>query len=290
MTVAAAYTPVQISLTGGQTVVTVPFEFEFAADLLVLRAGNLLSLTTDYSVTGAGLPTGGSITLVLAGTAGERLDIYRNASLVQPFDLVPNDPFPATEFEEAFDRLILQLQQLGEELERRPSLARSQTLRNLGIPVVANGLIGWNSTATALITSPATILQVTPDAVSGLAYVKTVTTVNSSAGVNFLTATSAFPAGSEALYAVASVSTAFGTSNGLANVSIGDPDEGFDYWADSMGITLAAVSTVGQHQSNVPRLFNNAARDVIIGAIGGSFDATGQIKITTISATATPDA
>lgn len=118
--------------------------------------------------------------------------------------------------------------------------------------------------------------------------VETETLVNASPGLSQIVATAAFPANSEALWAGGRVVTNFGTSNGLTTVQIGDPAEGEDWWSTGMGIVANDVSSMGQSASRRPILTNAAARDVIVTAIGGPFDAVGQIRITTWSLTLVP--
>ena len=49
----------QYTATSGQTVFSVPFEFFENADLKVYKNSTLLTLTTHYTVTGAGVTGGG---------------------------------------------------------------------------------------------------------------------------------------------------------------------------------------------------------------------------------------
>ena len=127
----------------------------------------------------------------------------------------------------------------------------------------------------------------TPGPTSALVETITTTPVSASAGVAFLTATAAFPANTEAVFAVGKVTTAFGTSNGLTGIALGDASLGFDIWTPSMGIILNAESNVGQ-QKIPDRVYNAVARDVRITALGGPFDATGGITITTYALSLTP--
>jgi len=54
---------VQYTATSGQTVFTVPFEFFANADLKVYQNSTLKTITTHYTVTGAGV-TGGALLLL----------------------------------------------------------------------------------------------------------------------------------------------------------------------------------------------------------------------------------
>ena len=280
--------------TGTGSATTFAYEFQiFSASDLEVYIDDTLQPTGQYSVTGVGVSTGGNVIFNTAPNSGTTIWIFGALPQEQQdVDLDPGGPISGTNLERAFDKMVSLIAEVSIELERRPAFKKTigTALRNEPIPdPTALGLWQWNSTADGLTYAQPTILQVTPDSVTGLAFVKTATTVNASAGVGALTASSAFPAGSAAWFAVGRVTTAFGTTNGLTGIALGDPDEGGEIWTASMGITLNAISNVGQHQNRMPNLYNNAARDVLITALGGDFDATGQIKITTLSVTMTPD-
>ncbi|MBO9380155.1 hypothetical protein GG804_25640 [Sphingomonas histidinilytica] len=88
----------------------VPFRFLAAEDLRVIRrVGDLdtiLDLGSDYSVSGADLELGGTVTIA-APVVGARLIIERVTPELQPTDYVANDRFPAESHERALDRSIL---------------------------------------------------------------------------------------------------------------------------------------------------------------------------------------
>ncbi len=88
----------------------VPFRFLAAEDLRVIRrVGDLdtiLDLGSDYSVSGADLELGGTVTIA-APVVGARLIIERATPELQPTDYVANDRFPAESHERALDRGIL---------------------------------------------------------------------------------------------------------------------------------------------------------------------------------------
>ena len=75
-------------------------------------------LNTDYTVTGAGLDAGGTVTMTVAPGVGERLVIVRQVPLVQETDYTAGDSFPAESHERALDYLTMQTQQLQEALTR----------------------------------------------------------------------------------------------------------------------------------------------------------------------------
>lgn len=73
-----------------------------------------LTLTTDYSVTGAGDENGGSITTVSTYASGGYITIVRDVPVTQLTDYVSQDAFPAESHEAALDKLTMIVQQLDE--------------------------------------------------------------------------------------------------------------------------------------------------------------------------------
>ena len=122
MTVASTTNKATYSGNGTTTVFTVPFYFLAAADLqVILRSGateTVQTLTTQYTVTGAGVPSGGSVTMLTAPPSGTTLTILRNVEATQETDLLPNDRLPAESLETALDKATMLIQQLDEEVGR----------------------------------------------------------------------------------------------------------------------------------------------------------------------------
>lgn len=117
-----------------------------------------LVLTSDYTVTGAGDASGGTITLLLTGqlsaapSATDNITIKRNLPLTQPTDYVENDPFPATSHEDALDRSRMIDQQLQEESDRSLRIPINITGVSTDLPSpVADQILGWNAAATAIV-------------------------------------------------------------------------------------------------------------------------------------------
>lgn len=146
----------KVDYTGDGTTTTFPVPFYFLADehlkVLTLSANveTILVLNTDYTVSGAGNPSGGSITATTAPAAGVQLTIVRNVPFTQETDYQPNDPFPAASHEEALDKLTMEAQQLNEELSRSLTLPISATASTeLPMPE-ASSVIAWNQDGDAL--------------------------------------------------------------------------------------------------------------------------------------------
>ena len=105
------------------TVFAYAFKIATTADIEVIirsSAGveTVKTLTTHYSVSGAGVATGGNVTMGSAPASGETLIIRRATTQTQAVDLVENDPFTAESVEGAFDKNLSIAQELQEELNR----------------------------------------------------------------------------------------------------------------------------------------------------------------------------
>ena len=122
------------SYSGNGTNDTFAYAFKIFADAdltVIIRATDgtetTKTLTTHYTVTGAGTDSGGNVVFTSGNipTATETVVILRQLYLTQCTDYVANDPFPAESHEDALDRLTMITQQLDEAVGR--SLKVSQT-------------------------------------------------------------------------------------------------------------------------------------------------------------------
>jgi hypothetical protein len=118
MTVSSEQSSVSYDGDGITNGFAVPFYFLVASDLQVSQVSQdgaevPLVLNTDYTVSGAGNPAGGSVSLVGTPTpVGKRLVIDRDPPVTQETSYQSNDPFPAKETEKAFDKLTMLVQRL----------------------------------------------------------------------------------------------------------------------------------------------------------------------------------
>lgn len=71
---------------------------------------------TDYTITGAGEPTGGEITFATAPAAGTVVTVLRDVALKQLVKFLEGEKFPASDYEYSLDKIIMALQQLKEHL------------------------------------------------------------------------------------------------------------------------------------------------------------------------------
>lgn len=152
MTVSTTTSRVEYAGNGSTTAFAVNFYFLANADLKVYKAGVLQTITTHYSVSGAGNPAGGTVTFVSAPAAGQAVVILRDPALTQTTDYVANDPFPAESHERALDRLTMIAQRNRELGDRSFRLADGDTSgASTLIPTPeANKFVAWNPTGTGL--------------------------------------------------------------------------------------------------------------------------------------------
>lgn len=137
---------------GSTTAVTFPYRFLADADLKVYLDGTLKTLTTHYTLTGAGDAGGGTVTFLTAPALDVEIVILNDPANTQTLDLVDNDIFPAESMERTLDRITLQIQRC------RDLIARSVTLSDTDVASVTTTLpsptatyyLRWNSAGTAL--------------------------------------------------------------------------------------------------------------------------------------------
>jgi hypothetical protein len=159
----------RISYAGDDS--TTPFSFPylfFATDdltvILVVDSTGVettQTITTHYTVAGAGVAAGGTVTMVTAPATGETLVIIREEQFTQGLDLVENDPFPSDLVEQQLDTLTMLTQQLNTEVGRAVKLSDGDTSGadpTLSLPV-ANAYILWDGTGLALTTSTTSVGQ-----------------------------------------------------------------------------------------------------------------------------------
>lgn len=80
---------------------------------------------------GAGVIAGGSITTTTTYSSSYELYILREVEYTQPLDLVENDPLPAENVEEAFDRNVMMVQDIRERVDRSLKVKVSSSATNV---------------------------------------------------------------------------------------------------------------------------------------------------------------
>ena len=151
---------VQYTATSGQTTFAVNFEFFNVADLKVYNGTTLLtynnspSSASQYSVTGAGVTGGGSITLGGSGaTLNDKITIVRDLAISRTSDFPVSGNFPIQTLNTELDKIVAMMQQLEEQFARTLQYPVTTTTGfNVDLPdLVANRVLSVNSDATALL-------------------------------------------------------------------------------------------------------------------------------------------
>ena len=133
---AISTTIIKNSYSGDGSIDTFAYQFKIAADAdiqVIIRsstgAETVKTLTTHYTVTGAGNATGGNVVFESGHipTSTETVVIRRNTTQTQTLDLVENDPFTADSVEGAFDKNLAAIQELQEQVDRSFKVSRTNT-------------------------------------------------------------------------------------------------------------------------------------------------------------------
>lgn len=158
MAVSAVFPRVQYLSAASQTDFLVPFKFFINEDLVVYKtlvgqqpdpATDLLALNVDYTVVGAGLDTGGTVTLVIPAALDDIITIERDLVASRPpeLDFKVDGTFTVAELNDNFDKTVM-LEQQNETLIRERMLlypATDQlTAGNLVLPKLEKNQI-WKA-------------------------------------------------------------------------------------------------------------------------------------------------
>lgn len=164
ITINATPTRVQYTATGGQTVFTYSFPIKEDSDLKVYQrssgsspvdADDLLTITTQYTVTGANTEDGGTVVLVTGATAGDivtivgdkpvdRTAIYNQSSTLKKADL--NNDFNDNimydkQINTVADQLTPQYARSEEIYRDRDNTGNNVRADNLILPILDDGYI-----------------------------------------------------------------------------------------------------------------------------------------------------
>jgi len=142
MTISTTTIKNSYSGNGVLTVFAYTFKIATTADIeVIIRSSTgsetVKSLTTHYTVSGAGSASGGNVTMGTPPATGETLVIRRATTQTQAVDLVENDPFTADSVEGAFDKNLSIAQELQEELDRSIKVSRTTTIASSEITASA---------------------------------------------------------------------------------------------------------------------------------------------------------
>jgi len=133
MTISTTIIKNSYSGNGSVTVFAYSFKIATTADIeVIIRSSTgtetTKTLTTHYTVSGAGSASGGNVTMGTPPATGETLVIRRSTTQTQSLDLVENDPFTAESIEGAFDKNLSIAQELQEAISRSIKVSKSNTI------------------------------------------------------------------------------------------------------------------------------------------------------------------
>lgn len=198
MALSSTTSRVSYSGNGSTTAFSFPYYFLADADLVViLKASNgtetTQTITTHYTVSGAGNTAGGTVTMLTAPASGTTLTIYRDPAVTQDLDLVENDPMPAEEIEERLDKLTMISQRAKDRLDRAVRLTDGFSASfdpKLPAVLTADTVIKINAAGTAFEIGP-TVDEIDTAAASASAAAASASAASGSASAAAASATAA---------------------------------------------------------------------------------------------------
>ena len=178
-------TTVKNSYSGNSSTTVFAYSFKIFADSdlqVIIRsstgAETTKTLTTHYTVSGAGDASGGNVTFTSGNTpaTGQTVVIRRGVPQTQAIDYIANDPFPAESHEEGLDRATMTTQQVQEELNRSIKLSRTNTMTSteftVGATDRANKILAFDSSGEISVTQELGTYKGTSATVTTAAFVQ----------------------------------------------------------------------------------------------------------------------
>lgn len=157
MTISLTTARFSYSGNGVTTAFSFPNLFFADADLAVflVDAGNVVTnpvLNTDYTVSGAGSLSGGTVTFLAAPATGVTVVIARSTAATQGLDLDNVTALPMTSLEAALDRAMLVIKEVSDKLARavRSPISAIYSFDWTFPTPVANKVLGVNAAGTGL--------------------------------------------------------------------------------------------------------------------------------------------
>ncbi len=121
-----------------QTVFTYPFPIFVDADMEIYEDTTLKILSTDYTVSGAGSSSGGTVTFMIAPAAGVAVTLKRNVAIARTSDFQESGEFRAKVINDELDILTALLQQVDEQSGRSLRLGPTDSAATTFIPARAD--------------------------------------------------------------------------------------------------------------------------------------------------------
>jgi hypothetical protein len=178
-------TTVKNSYSGNGSTTQFAYSFKIFADSdlqVIIRSSTgtetVKTITTHYTVAGAGNSNGGSVTFTSGNipASGETVVLRRAVPQTQAIDYIANDPFPAESHEEGLDRATMTTQQIQEELNRAIKLSRTNTMTSTEFTTSAsdraNKILAFDSSGELSVTQELGTFKGTDATVTTAAYVQ----------------------------------------------------------------------------------------------------------------------
>nr|BAR32309.1 putative tail fiber [uncultured Mediterranean phage uvMED] len=178
-------TTVKNSYSGNGSTTQFAYSFKIFADSdlqVIIRSSTgtetVKTITTHYTVAGAGNANGGSVTFTSGNipASGETVVLRRAVPQTQAIDYIANDPFPAESHEEGLDRATMTTQQIQEELNRAIKLSRTNTMTSTEFTTSAsdraNKILAFDSSGELSVTQELGTFKGTDATVTTAAYVQ----------------------------------------------------------------------------------------------------------------------
>ena len=124
----------QWDATEGQTEFGVPFEFEKDEHVTVFKNTTKLTLTTDYTLSGAGSDSGGTVTLVAGATADDLITVRLDIPIERLVDFPQAGNFKSSSLNDELDRLFLLQKQLVSLMDRKIGFSDTAVVSNFVLP------------------------------------------------------------------------------------------------------------------------------------------------------------
>jgi len=287
-----------------------PTTFNFALDgdlkvTLVDSAGTetVQTITTHYTVTGAGDDTGGTVTMITPPATGEELVIERDVAYTQGIDYIANDDFPAETHEGGLDKLTYLAQQLKTSIARVLRLPSGETdsAVDMELPVATSGyldkILGFDSAGKAKLytqnelSAAATII--TNKSVDQFTFGGATTVANLSTSPASENNTQVFHDGvyqEKTLYSLSGTTLTFAAAPGAgtvevvygAAIDIGTPSDGTVIEAKIAANAVTPSKLADDVNTYVKGADIASASALALGSDGSYFDVTGTTGITSI--------
>ncbi len=159
MPVTGATTRNDYTATSGQTVFAYTFEILDQADIKVFKNNVLLTLTTDYTVSGVGSDSGGNVTLTSGATLNDAVSIVLAMSITRTTNYQNAGDFLASDVNGDFDKAYIALNQVQTDVSRSIGLSDDDPTVSMELPLKAaraNKFLSFNASGQPIVSAGTT--------------------------------------------------------------------------------------------------------------------------------------